>query len=81
MSAFVNSHPVRSRRTLKNRITQELLNRICTRDTCTKCSFLITKKQSKSERYASNKSGILCNYILSRPECCPIQPGTFMINY
>ena len=74
MSAIVNSHPVRSRRTLKNRITQELLNRICNRDTCIKCSFLITKKRS-------SRSGILCNYMLSRPECCPIQPGTFMINY
>ena len=78
MSAFVNSNPVRNRRNIRNKISKELFHRICSRETCSKCSLLLVRKNSKDE---SSKGDKLCNYILSRPDCCPIDIGTFMINY
>ena len=80
MSAFVNSNPVRNRRNIRNRISKELFHKLCSRETCYKCSLLLTKKQSDSKD-ESNQGSKLCNYILSRSDCCPIDTGTFMISY
>ena len=83
MSALVNCNPVRNRRNIRNRISKELFQRLCSRETCFKCSMLLSKKQSSSKlsKHESGKGDKLCNYILSRPDCCPIDTGTFMINY